>query len=456
MRFKLKKMNRYFLGLVAGLMIMMSCKKEEPLLFDKNTNGLSFDYKTAELKHELNFAKYVVTGEVLMNDTINVKLMGYPFDEAKRIVLKTKASTQYPDKVARIILPDVIELPAGAMTLRIPIQVEKPATMQETYAVVVYIDADDANASLGAGIDELKEFTILVKNSFSQPTEWGQFSMYYGAYSVEKFLYMVEVNETDNLCTYEPYWGIHFEYLEKATTQVRAYNASHPTAPKSFSFPFVKDLNYAKPAYWGAKQDTYLGNYSSAKFVGIARIADVNTGNEVQVLTAADAQLKLLNNQILNGSAALCDEYYRFANSYNLLTELVASFPVFTDVAYNYEQPVCWQENVNINGSVLAEPTMVKKYYGTYSVEKYRFMCETMREWPATIGDWPVYNKTGVNLWAMFLVYPKFGKDDGDITQETYSADAMKLCNQKFRDALAAYNAAHPSAPHTFTFPNVL
>ena len=104
--------------------------------------------------------------------------------------------------------------------------------------------------------------------------------------------------------------------------------------------------------------------------------------------------------------------------------------PMLSDVDYNVVKPQAWDDEQG-------GKTMVEKYYGSYSPEKYRLM---IKVWMAHQGENFVLNQ-------MFPVKNEWGNVSWD--ESIGGEDAIKQCNQLFRDAVAhgSYSFSFPVVP---------
>ena len=162
-------MKRYYpytiVWLFALVFLATSCEKEEPDFYDKNENGVYFDYNTSEeFQQSINFADHVLGNPQELSLNVNIKLLGYMIEGDRKAVLKTKPVEGYPE--ATITIPDVV-FTSEEYEKTVEISVARPDERDTDYAVCVYFDAEDSNSQLGHGIAGKEEFTIYVKESYT-------------------------------------------------------------------------------------------------------------------------------------------------------------------------------------------------------------------------------------------------------------------------------------------------
>ena len=83
-------MKRYYpytiVWLFALVFLATSCEKEEPDFYDKNENGVYFDYNTSEeFQQSINFADHVLGNPQELSLNVNIKLLGYMIEGASSI-----------------------------------------------------------------------------------------------------------------------------------------------------------------------------------------------------------------------------------------------------------------------------------------------------------------------------------------------------------------------------------
>ena len=98
--------NHHTAWLLGLALIFTSCDKIEPEFFDDSHNGAYFDYQYAsDYETTLNFGEYIVGSPQTMPVTLNVKLLGYLTDNARKLSIKTKEVEGYDP--AKVTIPDV-------------------------------------------------------------------------------------------------------------------------------------------------------------------------------------------------------------------------------------------------------------------------------------------------------------------------------------------------------------
>lgn len=436
------KYYSYILGLLSAVSAFTSCSQEEVDYYDKNYNGIYFNYESEEdLNSTVNFADYVLDDPSEIEQTLKLNLLGYISDTDRRFVLKTREAEGYP--LANVTIIDNI-LPAGEYELDAKYKVGKPEKMDVVYAAEIYLDPTDANSDLGEGNEGFDKYIVYVKETYSEPNGWNYpAGSYLGVFSAEKYKLLVKISGKTDFYTYANWQNT---YASEAVDQVRAYNKEHPDAPSAIDLPFYYDkwdpIEYSKPDYWNEDYTTYVGKYSTSSFVSLANSLGATTANESSVFPNDEDGLKELNK------AAMLSMMQSFNDYSNAPSEFKQEYPtikMFDDMDYDVIQPSCWKETDEWGDTNYAY-SYVTKYYGEYSDEKYKFMIKT----------WAAYtdNTEDFVFVQLFPVYSGWKEDwsgmeakwDEDLGGET----AIKEC---LRVIKAEYDK-NPNA-YSFTFPDV-
>lgn len=424
----MRKLYLYILAIITAAGALSSCSKEDVAYYDKSSNGIYFNYQdTLHLADSINFADFVAGDMTSVTDSLQLKLLGYVADTDRKIVLKTKEVPGYP--LPEVEVPE-LTLKAGEINKKAGIKIYRPEKMNETYAVAIYIDSSDPGSQLGEGIEGFSEFRIYVKEAYTEPADWAYpAGNYLGAWSPEKYIFMVKLTKEKNFYTYQK-WD--YSYPAKAVDSVRTYNQAHPDAPMAFALPFATDAEYNKPYYWNDRIEKYFGTYTSKVFTTIATACNLTTANEAEVMTGNDAELQTINKQAV---AYMMQQYNMYFSSWGLPGNQYKSqlwIPMQADIDYEVTEPACWSDS--------GTGPMLKKYYGDYSAEKYKFMIKTWLEHKGT---------DNFVLVQMFPVMNEWGNIHWDTTLGGEAA--IQECYKVFK---ATYDKA-PAGTYHFTFPTI-
>lgn len=435
-------MKRYYpytmIWLFALVFLTTSCEKEEPDFYDKNENGVYFDYNaSADFQRTINFADHVLGNPQEVPLNLKVKLLGYLVEGDRKAVLKTKPVEGYPE--ATVTIPDVV-FTSEEYQKEVEITIARPDERDTDYAICIYFDAEDSESQLGHGITGKEEFVIYVKEAYTPA--WGEydwFVSYIGPWSVDKHIFFINLLQDNDYASPSKLndWYTLCNYNLQAVNALRQQRLDNPDEPITVDIPFSADNSYDKPAYWGALHEQYLGSYSSSLFANLAKAAGANTANETDVLSGDENTVKGLNRTAVG---YMMNQYNMYFYSWGLSCNSYRSqtwIPMFEDIDYDVIQPYQWSNNY-----VYGAGDMVSKYYGEYSAEKYKFMIKTWLE------------KQGTDNFVLVQMFPLI------LDWSTYSAqwdstiggeDQIKTCYKAFKEA---YDAA-PAGTYNFTFPEL-
>ena len=103
----MKKNISHIASLLLLALAIASCEKREPDLFDEGAHGAYFDYEYAsDFSRTLNFADHIVGAPDTVPVTLKVRLLGYLYDEARSLAVKTREVEGYP--LAHVTIGDVV------------------------------------------------------------------------------------------------------------------------------------------------------------------------------------------------------------------------------------------------------------------------------------------------------------------------------------------------------------
>lgn len=437
------KYHSYILSLLVAAAAFTSCSPEEVDYYDKNHNGIYFNYEDEkDLSRTINFADSVLTNPDEIEQTVNLNLLGYVSDVDRRFVIKTREVEGYP--LATATVEDNV-LPAGAHAMKAKFKVAKPEEMDQTYAVELYFDPDDSGSDLGEGAEGFGSYIVYVTESYTEPRQWSYpAGSYLGEFTSEKYKFMVQLTGKTNFYNYQNWQN---SYASQAVDEIRAYNKEHPDEPSTIVLPFYYDENapieYSKPDYWNEDYDTYIGEYNTKTFVALANNLGATTANENEVFPKDKETLAAIKHKsdILTLMKAF-NNYWQSPSEFKSDYDVVAMSPT---VDYDVIQPGCWKEYDDYGDKCLTYE-YVKKYYGDYSDEKYKFMIKT----------WAAYttNTEDLVFVQLFPIYSGWKEDwsgmEAKWDEGLGGEAAMKECARVIK---AEYDK-NPSA-YNFTFPTV-
>lgn len=427
----------YTAALLAVVFTLTACSQDEVDFYDKNSNGIYFNYDDEkDLSTTVNFADYVQTDPTEVEQTLKLQLLGYVADTDRHFVLKTREVDGYP--LANISI-SANTLPAGAHELDVTYSVGKPEEMGVTYAVEIYLDPTDGDSELGEGVEGFDKYTVYVTEQYNEPTDWvypaGE---YLGSFTAEKYKFMVKITGMTDFYT-NAKWDWSGTYVTNAVDSIRKYNKENPDNKLMLGIPFSSDISYSKPDYWTEEHDYYLGSYSSRVFAAIANAVGATTDDEEELLSGSEDRMKDLNKAAITYMMERFNSYYYWQMSPSQFKWSYSTLPMFSDIDYDVVQPECWQ---TYNDTY----DYVAKYYGEYSDEKYKFMLKTWLAYTDNTDDYafvqlfPVYygwDSTWTNQTALY-------------DEEMGGEDAIKEC---YRVIKAEYDK-NPDA-YNFSFPDV-
>lgn len=364
----MRQYYKYTLLFCALSGLLASCEKEEPTLFDTESGGVYFDYgKPEDFKRVINFADDIVGEPTEISTPLNIKLLGHLSDNETSIVLKAKPVENYPE--AQVELPEII-LPAGEYTVETEIKVLCPAEEETRYAVCLYMESE-----LGEGIDGREEFTLYVEKSYREPDNWGLAGYYFGNWNKEKHIFIAKTLGNNNFISSD-----YYAMMEANVAVVHSVHSLPDNDPvrESLDIPILDSQGmvfYDKPGFWGELQDQYAGAYNNDVYVKLAERYQLNTANEKEFFCRPADEMKALNKEL--GSLRL--ELYNglFYQGWDCYGQELTGIPLYADVDYDLAAPPYWtDEEVNADTNESCR-SMVEKYYGEYTEEKYKFMIRT-------------------------------------------------------------------------------
>ena len=424
----IKTQYQLIIALFFGSLFLQSCSEEVVKTYSADGDGVYFNYADEDaLTATVNFGDSILTQPKEIAVPLQLKVMGRASDEPRKVILKAKAMEGRGE--AKVVLPEVVFSPKE-ITKTVKVKLQRPTMRDSVFGVEVYIDSEDAGSQIGAGIKGFQSFKLYAKESYSKPAQWDNMSLIYlGPWSADKQIMLVKLTKQDKFyASYDYYAFVRWNLA--AIDSLRTYQKAHPQEAVAIDIPFTNDNTYEKPWYWTSLHDRYLGTYNSNAFVGLCNALDITTANERAQLTGDEAKMKALNKSAVEQMMTKYNTYYldgwRPGSSYKDNFYV----PMLSDVDYNVVKPQAWDDEQG-------GKTMVEKYYGSYSPEKYRLMIKV----------WMAHQGANFVLNQMFPVKNEWGNVSWD--ESIGGEDAIKQCNQLFRDAVAhgSYSFSFPVVP---------
>ena len=429
----MKNYLKYGLLGLSFAFLLSSCEKDEPFFYDANQNGVYFDYDNAEqFKQNINFAQHMLGNPTELPVTVNLKIIGYHSDVARKAVMKFKEVEGFP--LANVTVPEII-FEAGEVEKEVEVMIARPAEMDKEYAACFYLDSEDPESQLGSAVLGKEEFTVYVKEAYKKPNAWDAMGpMYLGEWNIEKHIFFINLtkdNEYDADSKLYDYQRV-VTYNKMAVDSLRAQAQAHPGEPITIAIPFVSDNQYDKPSYWGEYHDKYLGEYNGGLFATLCSATGANTSNENELLAGDENVVKELNKKAVLGMMANYDMYFSQWGMPGISFRDMSWIPMFTNIDYDVTEPACWKPGM------MGDESLLLAYYGEYSDEKYKFMIKTWLE------------EKGTQEFCLVQMFPlvwDWGTMNGVWDESMGGEAAIKECYKVFK---AAYDK-NPS--DSFTFP---
>lgn len=427
---------KLYLHLALGLSLAlgaMSCRHQEVAHYDQDANGVHFDYGGHQTQ-TINFANYIVGTPERVPVKVRIKRLGYLLDREVNLVIKARQSGELPE--AQVEIPEIKFAP-NAYEQEVEIQVLRPATRDEDYAVELYFDTEDPRSNIGAGIKERSLHTIKVKESYDKPNSWdNMLKLYLGDWTPDKHIFLANLLEDSRYAETRDFQK-GMDYNKRAINELRRRQEADPAYEVMLNFPFSNEVAYDKPFYWTAEHDRYLGSYKPSTFKLLYPVTGANSMNEAKQLGGKNISLQQLN---LRAMFSLMREYnnyfsYQYQGSDYKRNAWV---PFFPETDYRVVAPKCWTDSPE------AKP-MIERYYGEYSEAKYKFMLKIWAE--ANPGD----KFCIVDMFPVGFSYNKEGKPEATWDNTIGGEAQIKRCYQLFKQEYdknpGAYNFTFPEMP---------
>lgn len=377
----MKKSIQYIVCLFSLTLALTACEGREPDLFDKDANGAYFDYEYSnEFEKTLNFCDYIVGNPDTVSVTLKVKLLGYLMDEARTLSVKTKDVEGY--EPADVTIEEVI-FANKEYEKQIEVKVKRPAVEDMMYAVCIYLDG---SGDIGTGIAGKNEINLYVTESYAMPAMWySHMDTYLGAWSKEKHIFLAQHTGNDQFYAelYDSNTEMH-EFDSIIALNVSAVNALLANSPEEsivVELPILKETDYpaySKPYFW-SEYEPVLGMFRANKFCRFTTMLGGSTTKDIAALFASEAAREKMEDEADNfhkdDVLYMLNEYYNYALMGLPISEYRNLCWVELNSSSNYKVRIpFWWEDPNDLGT----DDIVKKYFGEYSDDKYKFMLMTM------------------------------------------------------------------------------
>ncbi len=376
----MKKSIHYIVWLLGLMVTMTACEDREPDLFDKDANGAYFDYeKPVEFEHILNFGDYMVGSPDTVTIKLKVKLLGYLMDEARSLAVKTKDIEGYEPADVTI---DKVVFANKEYEKQIEVKVKRPEFEDSTYAICIYLDG---SGDIGTGIEGKNEINLYVKESYEKPAVWySHMDTYLGAWSKEKHIFLAQYTGNDKFYSalYDSNDNSH-EFDSIVALNISAVNALLAAEPEDtivVDLPIMKESDhpaYTEPYFWSEYEET-LGLFRADKFCRFVGMLGGSTTRDVVGLFASEEAKTKMNNEAENfhkdDFLYMLNEYYNYAKlGYPISEYKNLCWVKMSGANYKVRIPYWWEDP-----DALGTGEIVKKYFGEYNDEKYKFMLQTM------------------------------------------------------------------------------
>ena len=258
----------YIVWLLSLTMVLASCEKYEPDLYEEEANGAYFDYGyAADFDKTVNFSDYIVGKPDTVSITLRVKLLGYLQSEARTLAVKTKALEGY--KLADVFIPDVV-FANNDYEKDIEVKVIRPEKEDSIYAVCIYLDG---SGDIVTGIKGKDAVNLYVTESYGMPSVWySHMDTYLGGWTKEKHIYLADHTGDNHFYDklYDNESGLHLydSIISLNVSAVNALLADEPATPIVVDLPILKEGDYpayTKPYFWDDYEE-YLGLFRAGKF----------------------------------------------------------------------------------------------------------------------------------------------------------------------------------------------
>lgn len=386
----------------AALLMLGACSHEEIEVYNADNNGVYFNYDSeSQLTTTVNFAEHVLGNPETLPVTLNLKVMGLKADSDRQVILKSRPVEGSGE--LQVTCPVIVFTP-DTIEKEVTVMIARPEVRDSDYAAVVYIDSQDPQSQIGAGITGYQEYVIHANETYIKPGSWNRWSMlqmYLGDWSPEKHVFLVNLTKNNLYYNSQNYNAI-VNWNVMAVDSLHKWKEAHLDEAVEIDIPFIAEsmFVYGKPWYWGDLQTQYLGEYNSGAFAAICSALNITTKNEYESFVTTEENMKSLNKNAVRTMMQKYNAFYydgwRRGSSYKNYFYV----PMFADMTYDLIKPAPWSDT---QGGA----DLIKQYYGEYSPAKYEFMIKT---WLSHKGSdfvlnqlFPVMNEWGYVHWDSSL-----------------------------------------------------
>lgn len=143
----MKKKIHYIIWLFCSMALFAACETSEPDLFERDANGAYFDYQyAADFEKTLNFSEHIVGDPDTVAVTLNVRLLGYLENDARKLSVKAREVEGFA--LAEVEIGEVF-FAEKEYEKEIEVKVKRPEQEDSIYAVCIYLDG---SGDIGTGI----------------------------------------------------------------------------------------------------------------------------------------------------------------------------------------------------------------------------------------------------------------------------------------------------------------
>jgi hypothetical protein len=189
---------------------------EGPYEWAVGTDSLEFSFVTTPLS--------VTTKEMLV--TLYIMGEATTTDRMARLEVvagKTTATAAHYD------CPTQVTIPAGSIKAEFPIILKRTADLQEK-TVRLYVQVA-ASESFNIGVSEQNHLLLKWNDVLSRPKNWSDLEEFFGAFSLEKFRFILSVTGVAEFDTTKMSWSELNNNRIKVKTALDEYHATHPGNP---------------------------------------------------------------------------------------------------------------------------------------------------------------------------------------------------------------------------------
>lgn len=530
-------MKRYICWIM--LLGLLACQEDDLVWYSQEKDAIQFwvddeSTEAAGMTLEFNFAtatySQVVSGEEqtfyygdsltsYTFEKIMLELQGFPTPDERPYRLKTVlVEGQDSSKVGEVIFGSYHSLAPNQLRDTIQLTILRPKA-RGTYTIGVMIDTTGSDAFFEKGVVERSVLRLNIKDVYEEPSDWKYRTEWLGAFSEEKYAFMVSVSQMVFSRNNNSMWNHTDDYNALLRTALATFNAAHPGEEKTFTFPVT-----TKPIWWD-NQKHLLGEFSEEKHVfmkdlygGALKQNDMEYWNlmfrdeleatgrtDIEVPRnetmsswwrasavgdwSVDKQEFVIRNLFPISYYQITDATWDYANVIlrDILTQYNATHPG-GELAFTFPVegvPSWWeQHSYDLGDYMPAKRDIVVQYvfednamWGDYNINQlintYYPMSNYMNDFRRLAEEYNAAHP-GEDPVTFPVVAPQWWDDqsqylgDWSVEKEDFMKQVIASFdgyynewvnwvnwNPIFRYELAAYNATHPENPYTFEFPVV-